>query len=155
MIKIEVLKSYDGEADTGIGGNSVDLTSGPAFVAKASDIVTKATSSSLIAGVSLTQKAYASDNQTVAKLRTEYIPAKVGNLYGVTISGGTITVADEGKFYNLSDSVTVDGTTESATGVYTKTDDAGAAVDPTLNFQLQMVKFVSATYSLFRIVTVA
>ena len=155
MIKIEVLKSYDGEADTGLGGNSVDLTSGPAFVAKASNIVTKATSSSVIAGVSLTQKAFASDNQTVAGLKVEYVPARVDNLYGVTISGGTITVADEGKFYNLTDSVTVDGTTESVTGVYTKTDDSGAAIDPTLNFQLQLVKFVSATYSMFRIVTVA
>lgn len=155
MIKIEVLKGYEGQADTGIGGNSVDLTSGPAFVAKSSNIVTKATSSSVIAGVSLTQKAFASDNQTVAGLKVEYIPASVNNLYGVTISGGTITVADEGKFYNLSDSVTVDGTTESTTGVYTNTSDAGAAVDPTLNFQLQLVKFVSATYSLFRIVTVA
>jgi hypothetical protein len=50
----------------------------------------------------------ASDNQTVAKATVNYIPKRAKNLYNVTITGGTITQADEGKYYNLSDSETVD-----------------------------------------------
>jgi hypothetical protein len=54
--------------------------------------------------------------------------------YEVTITGGTITIADETKYFDLSDSVTVDGTTESTT-----------------TGQLRMTKFVSATASVFEI----
>jgi len=57
----------------------------------------------------LTRKAYASNNQTVAQAPLNYIPKEVDVNYAVTITGGTITAADEGKFYNLSDEVTVDG----------------------------------------------
>lgn len=150
---LKEFKSYSGTERTGIGANSVDTTTGDCFVSISGNIVSKATSSTVIAGVSITQKVFASDNQTVAKAPLNYTPTDVDNIYAVTITGGTITVADEGKFYNLSDSVTVDGTTESTVGVYTNTSDGGSATDPLLHFQLQMVKFVSATNSYFRIVT--
>ena len=152
-VALKEFKGYTGTARTGIGANSVDTTTGECFVSISGNIVSKATSSSVIAGVSIARKAYASDNETVAKAKLEYMPKDVDALFAVTITGGTITAADEGKFYNLSDSVTVDGTTESTTGVYVNTSDAGAAVDAILHYQLQMVQFVSATNCLFRINT--
>jgi hypothetical protein len=157
MIQIYKKPLYEVSTDSGIAVNSLDLTTnlgGMYFVSKASDIVSKATSSAKIEGVSLTQGTFASDNQTVAKKRVEYIESKNPVQYGVTITGGTITVADEGKFFNLSDEVTVDGTTESSAstvGAYVDTT-AGTAVDPVLIFQLKLVKFISATYSVFEIV---
>jgi hypothetical protein len=157
MIQIYKKPIYQVSTDTGLGVNSLDLTTdlgGMYFVSKASNVVSKATSSAKIEGVSLTQGTFASDNQTVAQKKVEYIESKNAVQYGVTISGGTITVADEGKFYNLSDEVTVDGTTESAAstvGAYVDTV-AGTAVDPVLIFQLKLVKFISATYSVFEIV---
>ena len=134
-VKIHEFKNYTGTERAGIGANSVDTSAADCFVTIAGNIVSKSTAGSEIAGVSLTRKAFASDNQTVAQLPLEYIP--VDNLYDVTITGGTITAADEGKFYDLSDSVTVDGTSESTT-----------------TGQLRMVKFVSATNSTFEIANV-
>lgn len=162
MIQIYKKPATEIDAESGIAANSLDTTTdlgGLYFVKKSSDIVSKVSAATdLIAGVAYTQGVFASDNQTVAKKRVEYYPAKSSTVfqYGVTISGGTITVADEGKFYNLSDAVTVDGTTENSTtvtGGYTNTSDAGAAQDPLLKFQLKLVKFVTATYGIFEIVT--
>lgn len=133
-VKLSEFKNYTGTERTGIGANSVDTTSGDCFVTKANQFVSKAVAGGEISGVSLTQTAFASDNQTVSMLPLNYIPTDVDNLYDVTISGGTITIVDEGKYYDLLDSVTVDGTTESTT-----------------TGQLRMVKFVSATNSQFRI----
>jgi len=133
-VKLSEFKTYTGTENDGIGANSVDTTTGDCFVTKTNEFVAKSTAGSEISGVSLTQKAFASDNQTVAKARLGFIPTDVDNIYDVTITGGTITVVDEGKYYDLSDSVTVDGASESTT-----------------TGQLRMVKFVSATNSKFKI----
>lgn len=133
-VKLSQFSQYTGTEDDGIGANSVDTTSGGCFVTKTNEFVAKATTGSEISGVALTQKAFASDNQTVDKKRLGFIPTTVDNIYDVTISGGTVTVVDEGKYYDLLDSVVVDGTSESTT-----------------TGQLRMVKFVSATNSKFKI----
>lgn len=133
-VKLSEFKTYQGTERTGIGTNSTDTTGGDCFVLKTNEFVLKATAGSAIDGVSITQKAYASDNQTVAKAPLNYMPLDTDSLYDVTITGGTITIVDEGKYYDLSDSVTVDGTTENTT-----------------TGQLRLVKFVSATNSQFRI----
>lgn len=135
---------------TGVATNSLSLV-WRHFVSKTGEVVSKATSSSVIAGVSYTQDTFASDNETVAKAKVEFEPSTTPNTYRVTITGGTITVADEEKFYNLSNSETVNGATESTTGVYVNTSDAGAATDPVVKMQVQLVKFISATEGIFRI----
>jgi len=61
-----------------------------------------------------------------------YEAPKDSTTYDVEISGGTITAADEGKFYDLSDSETVDGTSES-----------------TSTGQLKLVGFKTATLGTF------
>ena len=105
------------------------------FLQQTSWIIEKATAWARIVWVNQTQDTLASDNETVAKKRVEFVPATADRLYEVEITGWTITVADEGKYYDLTDSDTVDWTTES-----------------TSTGQVQLVKFVSATKSIFKIV---
>jgi len=134
-VKIARFASYTGNELDGIGSNSVTTVAATKFVTKTNEFVALATAGSEISGASITQKAFDADNQTVAKARLAYIPNHVDITYDCTISNGTITVVDEGKYYDLMDSVTVDGATESTT-----------------TGQLRMVKFNSATNSTFRIV---
>jgi len=134
-VKIARFASYTGNELDGIGSNSVTTVAATKFVTKTNEFVALATAGSEISGASITQKAFDADNQTVAKVRLAYIPNHVDITYDCTISNGTITVVDEGKYYDLMDSVTVDGATESTT-----------------TGQLRMVKFNSATNSTFRIV---
>lgn len=118
----------------GIGDNSMVLD-GAYFLQQTSGIIEKAAATNTIVWVNSTEATFASDNETVAKKRVVFIPTMADRLYEVEISWGTVTVADEWKYYDLTDADTVDGTSESAsTG------------------QLQLVKFVTATKSIFRIV---
>ena len=137
----------------GIGANSMDLTIGATFLKRAGNVVSIATAATdRIVGVNVTEALYASDNQTVAFKEVKYIDKSVHALYEVTISGGAVTVDDEGKFYNLSAADTVNGATESTVPYYVVSNDATAAVDPVVCMQLELVKFVSATKGWFRIV---
>ena len=118
-----------------IAANSAAITSGD-FVTLSGGFVAEATTSAIIEGVSNQTKTYASDNQTVAKLNVSYTVADDELVVRCAISGGTITAADEGKFYILgANGSTVDGTSES-----------------TLVGSLRMIKFISATLADFVIV---
>jgi hypothetical protein len=134
-IRINTLKVYDGEARTGYGANSADFSSADAFVAKSGKVVSKATSSTPIVGVSQTRKTYTSNNETVAKAALDFLPVETNTRYEVTITGGSVTAASEESYFNLSDEVTVDGSTASTT-----------------TGQLQLVKYVSATMGVFTVV---
>jgi len=133
-IRLDKSIDYNNSTESGIGGNSMVLD-GAYFLQQTSGIIEKATAGARIVWVNVTEWTMTSDNETVAKKRINFVPASAGRLYEVEISWGTITVADEGKFYNLSDADTVDWITESAT-----------------TGQLQLVKFVKATKSIFKIV---
>lgn len=117
-----------------IGANSVAFTTRK-FVAKSGQFLVLATAVLPVLGVCKENATMAADNQTVAKVEVVYEEQKEGTLREVEITGGTITAADEEKYYNLSDEDTVDGTTESTS--------AG---------QLQLKKFITATKGLFVIV---
>lgn len=149
-IKMHKMAGYTGNELGGIGANSTDTSSADVFVQHNGSVVSAATTSGAISGVSLTRAAYASGNETVAKAVLNYVPAQVDVTYEVTITGGTITAADQGKFYNLATASTVDGTTESATKS-TVTND-GAGTDAVVTMQLQLVRFITATVGEFRIV---
>lgn len=149
-VKIHKMAGYTGNELGGIGANSTDTSSADVFVQHNGSVVSAATTSGALSGVSLTRATYASDNETVAKATLNYIPANVDVTYEVTITGGTITAADQGKFYNLATASTVDGTTESATKSSVTND--GVGTDPVVTMQLQMVEYVSATVGRFRIV---
>lgn len=137
----------------GIGANNLDLTNGVTFLKRAGNVVSQATAAAdRIVGVNITEALFASNNQTVGLKEVKYLPKEVYALYECTISGGTITVDDEGKYYNLSAADTVNGATESTVPYYVNTSDAGAAADPVISMQLELVKFISATKGWFRIV---
>lgn len=147
---------YNVDSRQGIGANNLTTVAGQFFLKRTGgggNIVDKATAATdRIVGVNETRALFASDNQTVAKNKVWYVPKEVNETYQVTISGGTITADDEGKFYNLSAADTVNGATESTVPFYVKTDDAGVAVDPVICMQLELVRFISATLGEFRIV---
>ena len=130
--------------------NSAVVTSGD-FVSLSGGFVTTASAGTTIVGVSNQTKTYASNNQTVAKDTLSYNVATETTVVRCSITGGTITAADEGKFYNLSTANVVNGTTESAVESYVDTA-VGAAVDPVIKFQLKLVRFITATLGEFTIV---
>lgn len=119
---------------TWIGANSLALT-WAYFLKSDGNIVDKATAGARIVWVNMTEATYTSDNQTVAQAVVNYFPEECERLYEVEITGGTITVADETKYYDLTDADTVDWTTESTT-----------------TWQLELIKFKSATKWVFKIV---
>lgn len=87
-----------------------------------------------IDGVCLSDKTFPTSNFGTDNERCLVVP--VSDIVTVTlpISGGTITIADEGKYFDLTTDA-VDGTTESAsTG------------------QVRLLEFVSATEGIFEIV---
>lgn len=143
---------YDVDSRQGIGANNLTTVAGQFFLKRTGNIVDKATAATdRIVGVNETRALFASDNQTVAKNKVWYVPKEVPETYEVTISGGTVTADDEGKFYNLSAADTVNGATESTVPFYVDTV-AGTAIDPVISMQLELVRFISATKGEFRIV---
>jgi len=134
MVKKINSNTYDNGDVTAIGGNSVTFAFRD-FVTKTAGFLVLATAGSTILGVSKENAVMASDNQTVGKVLVAVEPQKEQTTWEVVITGGTITIADEGKYYDLATVTTVDGTSESAT-----------------TGQLQLVKFISATLCLFKIV---
>lgn len=150
-IKIWTQDNYAKNSERWVGANSLNLT-GKFFLKRTGNIIDKAGASDRVIGVNYTEDTFASDNQTVALKTVEFEPKENQMTYIVEISGGTITVVDEGKYFNLLDADTVNGSTESTVPYFVKTDDAGAAIDPVVSMQLQMVKFISATKGEFKIV---
>ena len=150
-IKIWTQDNYAKNSEKGIGANSLNLT-GKFFLKRTGNIIDKAGASDRIIWVNYTEQVFASDNQTVAKAKVEFEPKETQMTYVVEITGGTVTVDDEGKFYNLTDADTVNGATESIVPNYVDTSNTGGATDPVISMQLQMVKFISATKWEFKIV---
>lgn len=149
-ISLKNFVTYTGNEEGVIAENSADTSTSDIFVTISGGFAAPAAAGEKIAGVSLTRAAFAANNQTVAKRKLNFIPSEVDLTYMVTVSGGTITAADVGKYFNLSSSTVVDGTTE-ATAEATVTND-GVGTDAVVKMQLVMVGFVSATLCEFKIV---
>jgi len=132
--KIVKTNAYTSKWDARLGKNSAAFAVWD-LVSNVWGIATPATTTWRIDWIANWSVTFASDNQTVAQAKLGYTVA-IPNLteIEIDITWGTITVADEGKYFLLTDANTVDGTSESAT--------------PTL-MQLKLVKFVSATRSIF------
>ena len=120
----------------GIASNSLTLTDGD-LLAKSGGFVIKAGATGKIEGIAAGGQTFASDNQTVAKAQVESVKVSDDSIYEITISGGAITQADEGKFYNLTAGGIVDGTTKAV---------ASTEAAPR---QLKMENFISATKGRF------
>ena len=137
-ISIHTMSNCETQAYSWVWANSMAL-SDKFFLKSTWNVVDKATATTdRLVWVNTTVQTFASDNQTVAKALVEYTPATVPYLYTVDISGGTITIDDETKYFGITSAGNVvDGTTEniSASGK-----------------QLQLVKFISATKWVFIII---
>lgn len=133
-MKINQFNTSDINSEKGIGANSLDLSSGGHFLTKTAGIITKAVTGGEICGTNITQKVFSSDNQTVDAVKVEFYPSEIQIRYEVEITGGSVTELSN-KYFDLSDSETVDGTTASAT-----------------TGQLKLVEFISATKGVFVIV---
>ena len=131
---IKVGRSNGGRV--GIASNSLVLADGD-LLAKSGGFVIKAGATGKIEGIATGAQTFASDNQTVAKTQVESVKTADDVVFEITITGGTITQADEGKFYNLTAGGIVDGATEAA---------ASTEAAPR---QLKMEKFISATLGRF------
>lgn len=152
-ISIFEKNTYQKHTRTGVASNSLDLTGGATFLKRSSGFIAQATAASdRIIGVNQTEASFASDNQTVAKATVDFLPKECDHYYTVTISGGSLSAASEGSFFNLSAADTVNGATATTTPYYVNTSDAGAAADPVISMQLELVKYISATLGVFRIV---
>lgn len=97
-----------------IGWNSVTVWDWD-FVSKVGGYMVKATAWVDIEWVAAGEQTFASDNQTVAMSKMSYLKSDDYSRYRVAISWGTITQADEWKYYDLTDADTVDWTSESTT----------------------------------------
>lgn len=122
-----VKEGYNDGTESRIAANS--LAAQPWDALKFSwEFVTQAWAGDTICGVALGQKTYASDNQTVASDKVLYTPVNAVKTYRIPILWGTITAADVNKYYDITSTQVVDGTTETTTATG----------------QLQMVKFISS-----------
>lgn len=118
MAKFAALKtnSFDEGLDNKIASNSLVIANGDPVTLVGGNFITKATVGTKIVGVSVTDKTFASNNQTVANDVVYYRPSKqASNTYRATISGGTINATKVGMYYGITAGGVVDGTTESAT----------------------------------------
>lgn len=123
----------------GLAANSLAALDGIPLASKATGVTIAAAWDSIV-GICVTKKTFASDNFTVAKEKVTYRPEpNLNNTYLMAINGGTVTIADEGvSYYDIAVSgglYAADGTTESAT-----------------TGTLLLVKFISATQGIFRVV---
>ena len=126
----EKTNGYNIGTESKIAANSADFSQGT-LVSEAGGV---ATTGDVLAGVSLTNKVFSATNVTTDLDRVIYIPNETRQFYIMPITGGTITLADQGKYFGITAAQLVDGISKSAT--------VG---------KLQMEKFISATKGVFSI----
>lgn len=152
-VKLYRINAMTSASSEGIGKNSEAVVYGN-FVSLSWGYVANATTSGQIIWIANETKTFASDNATVAKKKLNYTRISDNDEIEVGITWGTITQVDEGKFYNLSDADTVDWTTESTVASVVDTSDTWSATDPVIYKQLELVKFISSTKGIFKIVKI-
>ena len=96
-----------------------------------------------LVGISLTNKTFDSDNFTVAMEKVLFNPEpNMNNLYELNITGGTVTLADEGvSMYDI----VVDGADVNGFAV-------NGASESSTEGTLLLVEYISATKGIFRVV---
>lgn len=143
-----IIQHQDSKSRAKVAANSTAIKAAD-FVTLSGGFVTAATGAAKIEGLSNMEETFASDNQTVAKKELSYTVLDPTMVVEMAISGGTITAADEGKYFILgADGRTVDGTSETTAPAYVDTT-SGSATDPVIFANLRMVKYISATKGWF------
>lgn len=131
----EKTNSYSNASQPGVAANSLDAGQGTLLSDSVAGMVV-AGATGIIAWVSVTTNIFAVDNFTVGRREVLYTPsASNQQSYFLPITGGTITLASQGSFFNITAAQVVNGALPSLT--------AG---------QVQLKKFISATRGVFTIV---
>jgi len=137
-------------SETRIATNSLAIAKND-MVAETSWFMVKAGVASTILGISETIKTFDADNQTVAKDVVNFIPKK-SDLVLKLVSDDTMTQADVWSYFNINADQTVDYATKATVASIVNTSDAGSATDPVINKQLILIKFLTATTWLFKMI---
>lgn len=132
--KADITNSYDIGLGYKTASNSLTVAVGDFIKLVGDNNVALAGAGDTIEGVSVTAKTFDSDNLTVALEKVAYRPATQQSRYKLPIVGGTITIADEGNYFDIDSNQAVDGTSESSS-----------------SGQLRLERFISATVGIFSI----
>lgn len=133
-VQVDETRGYNAGERAGIASNSLVMDIGD-LIYKSGGFISKVSTGNKPIGVSQTKKTFDSDNQTVALAKVIYTPLTEDTRLLMTITGGTITQVDEGKYFTCDSSQRIDGTTES-----------------TVTGDFIMDEFVSSTSGYFRVV---
>lgn len=134
MTAIKVIASPDSSRE-GIAANSLSVANGDLLTLSAGFVIKAVAASTAIIGVANGTKVYASDNQTVAKAKVNYMVVEPREtVLELPTSAATLAQTDVGKYYTLNASQQVDLTT-------------GATAKGVL--PLQLVEFVSTSKGRF------
>lgn len=146
ITKQKMLNSFSSYTNSGVAANSLALTTASFLTRNASGFIKVAdVPTDRIIGVNDTFKTFSSSNQTVDLKRVEYKPICNNIEYVVDISGGAVTVADEGKLFFLASANVVNGASKVSPTA------AATTAAAQINGQLELVQFISATSGVFRI----
>ena len=133
--KADITNAYDIGLGYKTASNSLTVAVGDFIKLVGDNNVVLADVGDTIEGVSVTAKTFDSDNLTGSLEKVAYRPATQKTWYSMPIVGGTITIADEGNYFDIvTGTQAVDGATESAT-----------------EGQLRLERFISATKGIFSI----
>ena len=140
------------KSESAVATNSLVTVSGDFVCKSASGFATVNTVADNIIWIAHTVNTFDADNQTVDMDRVIYAAKNTWDIMRVeVVADATITIADEGKFYNINTNGTVDVATASVVQSYT--DASGASATAALvTYQLELIRFVSTAASIYRII---
>lgn len=145
MTKIRLYEAE--ESTTKIGTNSAVFASGD-FVSVTSGFAVKSTAGKRIIGTANHAITFASDNQTVAREVVSYTRIEPSDTIAELVTSAAISYADVGKYYDVvtgTQLVDIATALVSESGFYTKTDDAGVAIDALVPKQVKLEKVLGVS----------
>lgn len=114
MAYVKIINGSDEGSHVEIATNSLSVANGD-MLALASGFIAKAVAATpRIVGIANGTKTYASDNQTVAKAKVNYLRVIPGETILELETSADVTQANVGKFYTLTAAQKVDAATAAA-----------------------------------------
>lgn len=108
MANIKIIGGIDEPSRTGIAANSLSVANGD-LLTLSGGVAKAVAASPVIIGVANGTKTYASDNQTVAKAKVNYLNCSPREtVLEIETSASTLAQTDVGKFYTINSAQKVD-----------------------------------------------
>lgn len=114
MAVTKIIGSYNKVSRQEIATNSLSITNGDLLTLTAGFVAKAVAASTQIIGVANGTKVYASDNQTVAKAKVNYLAVTPRETVLEIATSADVTQANVGKFYTLTAGGIVDAATAAA-----------------------------------------